>query len=315
MENILITGGSGFIGANLAEYLIGKNIHPHIITGEKSRLWRIEKYLAANALSVYPIGLDDKSRLEETFRKINPSVVFHLASFGVSGQNTDRNMMERINIEGTGNILAVSRNFDLQAFVYTGTCFEYANRKNDLITENLVTGPFNFYGRTKLAGTNLCRKYAARYDIPAIIIRPFTAYGPWEDKNRFVAKTILSVLQNKPPEVNYSDPLRNFVYVGDIVAGLIKAQNAARTHRGEIINLGWDKEYRVSFAAKAICSLAKTEFSPVLIDESKYAVDNYHWAIDNSKAAKMLHWKPQTTLEEGLKRTIKWYRNHPGLYS
>jgi nucleoside-diphosphate-sugar epimerase len=312
MKTVLITGGSGFIGSNLTKRLISQGIQPHLLTREKSSHWRLHDL--KNQYLSHHVELTNIEDLQLLLKKINPDTIFHLASHGVIDAHASTEMMCRTNILGTFSLLECCKDLDISAFVYTGTCFEYTQPEQILITEKDEPRPFTLYGATKFAGTMAVQWAARALKLPTIVIRPFTTYGPLEDSTRLVIRTIRHVLHYKPPHIAASNPVRDFVFVEDIIDALLEAAKSAKKYPGEIINISSGTEHHLSEIANTVIDIEKSDVVINFDEASKYSHDHFHWAADNTKAKNLLGWKPKHSLREGLEKTLKWLKENDHLY-
>lgn len=305
-KKVLVTGGAGFIGANLIRKLLKLNYNINLILKESSDLWRIKDIL--NKVKIYHTDLLKKKKLVEIVSKINPKFIIHLATYSSYRKQTDVEEMIDINVKGTLNLLLASKNIDYKIFINTGSSSEYGI-KNKPMNENNYLEPISFYAATKASTTFLCQVFAKEYEKPIITLRPFSIYGPYEEKTRFVPTIIRAIIENKPIKITPGNQRRDFIYVQDIVDIYIKSLSYGKKLSGQILNVGTGIEYTND---EVVQSLFKITGKKVEIEKGAYPPrlwDAPHWIADISKTKKILNWKPQNTLLEGLKKTYDWYKN------
>jgi nucleoside-diphosphate-sugar epimerase len=194
-KNILVTGGTGFIGAALVNKLISLNCYVHIIDNDiKNKLWRI------NNLSLCKFFEIDITNLEEIIRVINeikPDIIFHFAA--IVNTTTQRKIIENIystNLKGTQNLILSLHDRKYIFFLNTGTSEVYAGNTPPF-EEKFRENPISPYSASKLAATNFCRMYSSLYNKPIYTIRPFLPYGPKQISNNLIPSLMYSSFTKK----------------------------------------------------------------------------------------------------------------------
>jgi len=305
-KRVLITGGAGFIGANLIRKLLKLNYSVNLILRKSSNLWRIKNIL--NKVKIYKVDLLDKKQLTKIVVRINPDFIIHLATYSNYRKQTDAKEMIDINIKGTLNLLLASKDIDYKLFINTGSSSEYGI-KNEPMKETDLLEPMSFYAATKASATFLCQIFAKEYQKPIVTLRPFSVFGPYEEKNRFIPTIIKAVIENKSIKLTPGNQRRDFIYVDDIVDIYIKSLSYGKKLSGQILNMGTGIEYANDEVVKA---LFKTTNKKVKIEKGAYPKriwDTSHWIADMSKTKRVLNWKPKFTLGKGLRYTYNWFKD------
>jgi len=303
-RNVLITGGAGFVGANLTRKLIELGYDVNLILKRSSNLWRIKDIL--NGVKVYYIDLLDKNKLSKIVNKINPVFIIHLATYGDYRNQSDVEQMMDVNIKGTLNLLIASKNINYKMFINTGSSSEYGI-KNEPMKETDFLNPISFYAATKASSTFLCQIFAKEYNKPIVTLRPFSVYGPYEEEKRFVPTIVKAVIKNKPIKITSGEQRRDFIYIQDVVGIYIKTMSYGKKLSGQIFNVGTGVEYTND---EVVQTLFKVTGKKVKIEKGAYPKrlwDTQHWVSDISKTEKLLKWKPKFSLEKGLLETYKWH--------
>ncbi len=297
---ILVTGAAGFIGSHLCERLLADGnevigvdalLKPQIaaynlrmlITHPRFRL--IEGDLMDLPLHVILQGVD---------------TVFHLA--GMPGVRTswgsDFHRYSVYNIEATQRLLEAVAAVPLKRFIYASTSSIYGEQLG-AVTEDRTPAPLSPYGVTKLTGEYLCRVYEHNHDVPVIILRFFTVYGPRQRPDMAFHRFIRSFIEDRPLTI-HGDGLqtRDFTYIGDGVEAVAAAAYAPGLI-GETVNIGGRQRASVREAIAILEELfgrkAKIEWRPKAQGEPRHT-----WA-DISKAERFLGYRPRTSLHEGLR--------------
>lgn len=305
-KRIILTGGAGFIGANLTRKLLKLNYEVNLIIRASTNLWRLKDILPQ--LKTHQIDILDKKELTKKISKINPQAIIHLATYSQYRKQNDFEQMVETNIKGTLNLLSATKDIKYDVFINTGSSSEYGI-KNTPMRETDMLDPVSFYAATKSSATLLCKVFALEYSKPIVTLRPFSVYGPYEEKNRFIPTITKAVIQNKPIKLTPGNQRRDFIFIDDIVDIYIKTLSQGKKLSGEILNMGTGIEYTNDEVAR---TLFKVSGKRVKIEKGAYPKriwDTPHWAADTTKTKKLLNWKPKFTLEQGLRYTYNWTEN------
>lgn len=305
-KKIAITGGAGFIGSNLVRKLLLLRYDLNLLTRQSTDLWRLKDIISD--IKIHKTDILDQQSLSKVIGKINPSVIIHLATYSSYRNQKDYKQMVEANIKGTLNLLSASKDIDYDIFINTGSSSEYGIKNNPMRETDLLE-PISFYAATKASSTLLCQVFAKEYKKPIVTLRPFSVYGPWEEKDRFIPTIIRALIKGETIKVTPGKQRRDFIYVEDVTDIYIKTILKGKSLSGQVLNMGTGKEYANDEVVKA---LFKTISKKVQVEKGgfpKRVWDTPHWVADISKTKKLLNWEPQFTLEEGLKDTYLWFKN------
>lgn len=300
-EKYLVTGAAGFIGASVVKCLHDREKTVVAAVKKESDLWRLE---SINGLEIACLDVTDTDSVRELILKTRPSHIFHLATYGVYRDQTNEAIIFNTNITGTFNLLSACRDIEIDAFVNTGSVYEYADRSG--IQKEEQTGiPRNIYDAAKLASTGLSQAFASEYKLPICTLRLFTTYGPQEDSRRLVTGTIRKLFSGERPVIA-SEAIRDFIYAEDVAEAYLKAAQLGTP--GEVYNIASGKPVRVGELVNELCQIVNPKLTPIESNKFLPADDSRCWA-DITKAQEQLGWQPQTTLKQGLLKTVEWYKN------
>ena len=303
---ILVTGGTGFIGANLVRFLINNGDRVNILVRKGGSLWRIQDI--RDKVIIHESPLLDYKMLSTLLKKISPQWIFHLATYGSYPSQQDLKQMLEVNTDGTANLLLSTLNIPYESLVVTGSSSEYG-KKDKPMNEYDYLDPNNFYAATKASQTHLCTTFSSVHHKPVAILRLFSVYGAFEEKGRLVRSVIESAIQNKPILLSTGKEARDFIYVEDVVDALISTAKLTHKRKGEIINIGSGTQYTTKDLVEMVTKLSNSKSRIILGAYPGRPWDVTKWVADTGKATSLLNWKPMYNLEEGLKKTIAWYRN------
>jgi nucleoside-diphosphate-sugar epimerase len=229
----LVTGATGFVGANLVRGALACGAEVHVIVRSAARLWRIEELLPR--IHVHRADLVDARAVGAAVMTACPHVVFHSAMTGGHPRNqAEREEMLRISVFGTASILEASLSARVARFVHLGSWLEYAPRASPL-REDLPADPASFRGVAKAAATLLCRQFSRERGWPLAVL--FSVFGPWETSTRFVPSAIRAALDGGELSLTPPGICRDFVFVDDVVEACLLAA-VADIRPAELINLG-----------------------------------------------------------------------------
>jgi UDP-glucose 4-epimerase len=304
-KNILITGGAGFIGSNLAERCLreGHNVYvaDNLLTGKSENVPKEASFI-----------LMDISK-EEDYKKlpeVNFDVVMHLAAQS-SGEISDEKPELDISINALGTLLLLRWSIQkkVKRFLYASSMAVYGDPKAVPVSEEDACRPLSFYGITKLAGENYVQHYS-RKGLNTTCFRMFSVYGPGQDmenlKQGMVSIYMAYILKNQPIHVKGSkERFRDFTYIDDVVDGWMTVLDKPKTFGG-IYNLAGGEKTTVGvLVEKEIKAFNLPGDYPV-----KYAgttpSDQFGLYADISKIRSDAHWTPKTSLQEGLKKMAEW---------
>jgi nucleoside-diphosphate-sugar epimerase len=310
-KKILITGATGFIGANAARYFLKKGAKVSIFTRTTSDKWRILDIL--KDVSEYSLDLKDAVKLKNVIKAIKPNIVIHTAVYG--GYHLQNNITKIIeaNFEGTINLVNASKNAELELFVNTGSSSEYGIKSKPM-KETDPLEPIDKYGITKAAAALYCRKIAKEENIPIVTLRLFSPYGYYDGKSRLIPSVILSCLKLKNPKLSSPDPVRDFIFIEDVIRAYEKAIENKHGVQGKVFNIGSGKQHTVREIVEIIIKLTGNKVKPEWGKIASYRQEPECWQADISRAGKLLKWEPEYSLEQGLEKDINWFKENIALY-
>lgn len=328
---ILVTGGAGFIGSALVRYLVNETNHTVINVDKLTYAGNLESLKSIAKSERYHfehVDICDKTALEQVFNAHQPNLVIHLAAEShVDRSITGPAAFIETNIVGTYTLLEVARHYwntlaesAKQAFrfhhVSTDEVYGDLEGTTDLFTETTPYSPSSPYSASKASSDHLVRAWGRTYGLPVLITNCSNNYGPYHFPEKLIPLMILNALGGKPlPIYGEGNQIRDWLYVEDHARALYKVLTEGKV--GETYNIGGHNEKRNIDVVYALCDLLE-ELAPThpkgikqYVDLITYVKDrpghDVRYAIDASKIAHDLGWKPQETFETGLRKTVEWY--------
>jgi nucleoside-diphosphate-sugar epimerase len=307
----LVTGADGFLGANLVRHLAAAGHEVLALSRPGGASWRLEEI--ASEVQTLELDLCDGGAIEQVVATTEPQWIFHLAAHGAYSWQRDVGRMIGVNVGATVALLAAARAAGVQAFVNAGTSSEYG-LKGHAPREDEWLEPNSHYAVTKAAGTHLTALAAAE-GLPAVTLRLYSIYGPWEDPGRLIPALVREAVRGGLPPLVGPDTARDFVYVEDCCEALLRAaQRGAPSGPGATLNVGSGRQTSlaelVEHARRALGVTALPKWSTM----ERREWDTDVWVSDPRAAFEQLGWSTSTGIGEGLARTAAWLRERPRLW-
>ncbi len=310
-KTIVITGGGGFIGANLTRELINKNYKVHFLWKRSSNPWRILEI--KNKINFHEIDLVDQKKLKSILTKINPCAIFHLATHSFYRNRGDVKDIFKVSIEGTLSLLLASKDIPYKIFVNTGSSSEYGIKQKPMKETDLLE-PISFYAAAKSGQTLLCQAFSREYNKPIVTIRPFSVYGPFEQKDRFIPTITRSLINKEAIKLTGGKQRRDFIYINDLVDLYIRTIQKGNKLSGKILNAGTSHEFTNDDVVKILFKVTKQKTKVEKGAFPKRMWDTNHWVADIKLTKKLLDWNPRYSIEKGLKANYDWFLKNIRLY-
>ncbi len=310
-KRVLVTGGAGFVGSHLVDRLVargdGVTVLDDFSSGQRENLADAQR---RGNVRIVEGSILESAAVEQAIRGCE--LVFHLAvqcvrrSLGNPVENHD------INATGTLLVLEAARRHKIGRFVYCSSSEVYGNCTGGRLDEETTQcAPVTVYGAAKLAGEYYAKAYAQTYGLPAVVVRPFNAYGPRAhtagDLAEVIPRFIVRVLNGLPPVIFGSgESGRDFTYVAETARGIALAGDCDALV-GRTVNIAYGKLVTIRHVAEAVARLCgRPGLEPIHIEPRPGDVASLH--ADTRMARAMLGFSAELAFEEGLSRTIAWFR-------
>jgi UDP-glucose 4-epimerase len=298
-QKVLVTGASGFIGEHLCQRLLRSGADVYGI----SRLKRSSSNSAIQWLQGDVRNFDEMRRV---WMSLRPDIVFHLASYvsGSRSMDTVRSTLEN-NLVSTVNLLTLMAEFGGQRIVLAGS-LEEPNAGD-------VPIPSSPYAAAKWASSAYARMFHELYQVPIVNTRLFMVYGPAQkDIKKLIPYVTLSLLEGKAPQLSSGQRQVDWVYVDDVVDGLIAAAQAPNVE-GCTFELGSSSLTPISEVVQNLNRLIDPSIQPLFGALPDRPMEQIR-AANLDDARSKLGWMPKTALKQGLMNTVQWYSAHRDLY-
>ncbi len=311
MARILLTGATGFVGRVLSGKLAEKGEH---------EIHNIERYvtgrytLSSKELITHYANLSDYSAVKYVLKEVKPDYCIHIGAITAVSFSYEHYMeVNEVNYLGTVNLAeACYRELpNFKQFIFAGTSEEYGRSlqdEHDLLNEDSILQPNSPYAVSKVAADMYLRYMHKAYGFPVTVMRPFNTYGRTDNTHFFIERTITQMLSRDEVILGAPDAIRDWVYIDDHVDAYIKALGKEKAI-GEAIQICTGNGYSTKKTAEMIAKL--TDFGGSIRWNSMpdRPIDAKILRGDNSKAKKILGWRPRYSLEEGLRKCIDYWRS------
>jgi UDP-glucose 4-epimerase len=296
-KRVLVTGAPGFIGQHLVRRLVGSGARVYAGGAPAEAPERFAR-LPAQAQRL-AFDLRDAGVVWAIVAEAAPQIVFHLAAVGATDPGVDPGLALAVNAGGTLHLLDALVGQDVRRVVIVGTCYEYGARE---AVEGL--DPFNAYAASKVAAWAFGRMYWRTHGLPVVTARLFQVYGPGQPDHTLVPAALLAALAGADLPMTPGEQERDFIYVDDVVDGLLVAADATGIE-GQSLDLGTGRVHTLRRVVERIWSMAGAQ-GQILPGALRYRPSEVmHLVADADRTARLTGWRATTSLESGLRRTLQ----------
>ena len=310
MKCVLITGATGFVGANLTRRLLQDGHEVHLLVRQGYRAWRIEAI--CTEVQLHEVDFTDEEVLTHVVGNIRPDWIFHLAAHGAYPSQTDLQQMVQTNIMGTINLVEACLRTGFEAFVNTGSSSEYGF-KDYAPSETEWLEPNSHYAVTKASATLYCCYTAQSRGVHIPTLRLYSVYGPYEEPTRLMPTLIIRGLKGELPPLVNPDVAHDYVYVEDVIEAYLLSATQPNQKLGAVYNVGTGVQTSLHQAVDIARRVMNIRVEPVWETMSNRKWDINVWVADNQKIRAELGWQPRHTFEQGFRLMVNWFHANPSM--
>ena len=315
-KRVLVSGAGGFIGSHLVETLLGAGARVRALVRYNSRddAGYLKEIKNREGLEIIAGDLRNFRTVDQAVNGMQ--VVFHLgAVISIPYSYLYPVEVVETNIQGTLNMLLACTKYEVEKVVHTSSSEVYGTAQQVPIGEAHPLQGQSPYSASKIGADKLAESFYRAYSLPVMTLRPFNTYGPRQSGRAVIPTIIAQALSREVVHLGNLETRRDFTYVDDSVGGFIKAAEAEGVN-GEVINLGTGVDISIGEVANLIIAMIGR---PVRIECEEQRMrpeksEVMRLISDNRLAGEKLDWRPQVSLEEGLRRTIAWIEGHMELF-
>lgn len=331
MKNVLVTGAAGFIGYHLSKKLLDEgyrvigidNLNSYYST--ELKIQRLDNLRKDINFTFSKIDIADSPDLNSVFKEYDFEIVYHLAAqAGVRYSISHPEEYIESNLVGFGNILESCRNNDIKHLIYASSSSVYGlNTKQPYSVHEMAEHPVSLYAATKKSNELMAHAYSQLFDLKTTGLRFFTVYGPWGRPDMAYYKFVKRIMEGEEIDIyNKGEMSRDFTYIDDIVESLFRLMNKTPEANPEwnsdspdpgsssapykIYNIGNNSPVHlmkfINIIQEEVGIKAKMNFLPMQPGDVQKT-----WA-DSSDLYNAINYSPSTSLEEGIKNFVKWYK-------
>jgi len=312
MAKYLVTGGAGFIGCNLARFLLQKN-HDVVVLDDFSTGKRENIADILPRIKLIEGDIRDRSAVDRAVAGCK--AVFHQAALGSVPRSVEDPLTSHdVNVNGTITVLEAARAAGVKRLLFAASSSAYGNQPQSPKYETMVPAPISPYAATKVACEAYMQAYAAAYGMETLSLRYFNVFGPYQDPEGAYAAVIPAfisrILRNEQPIVfGDGEQTRDFCYIDNVCHVNWLAANApAKVCRGQALNVACHHATTLNQILDKIKSLLASDIDPIYTDPRPGDVRDS--LADISLAKKTIGYKPLVYFEEGLEKSIDWFRRN-----
>ena len=327
MKKIIVTGGSGFIGSNLVQFLLKKKYF--VINIDKSSYsanpYNVKEFKKNKNYLFFKLDINKKKKIFKILKKYRPIGIFNLAAETHVDRSIDsaENFLKS-NVFGVYNLLEVLRKLKKNRkkqikLLHVSTDEVYGDlEKNKFAKENTAYNPSSPYSASKASADQLVKAYTRTYGIKTVIANPCNNYGPNQFPEKFIPKIIFNILNNRPlPLYGNGKNVREWIFVKDNCEALLKI--FLKGKNGKNYNIGTGIRLKNIDIVKKLLDISKKN-KIKLSDKTKikFVMDrpghDERYALNSNKIKREIRWKHKTTISIGLSKTINWYLKNLNFY-
>lgn len=304
---ILVTGASGFVGANLFNMIAAVRLDVYaVVLREKG--WRLAD---VRDEQVVACDLNDAAATKNLIDSVAPQTVFDCVAYGAYSFERDSTLIHETNYQSLVNLVNLLQGRTFGALVHAGSSSEYG-RNCTAPREDAPCEPNSHYAVSKLAGTNFLRYMGRSVGFPCATLRLYSVYGPWEDPGRLMPALLRAALAGTWPPLANPAIARDFVYVDDVADAFIRAASLPHGDPGAIYNVGSGRQTTLGDLVELARGLFGVAAEPEWGVMPARGWDTTVWVSDPRKIAAALGWRAATPLEDGLRAMAAWLAAHYG---
>ncbi len=309
LSTILVSGGAGFIGSEFVRLSVEKGYRVVVVdkltyAGDLSRISDVK-----NRIKFYRTDICSPEGLESVFKAELPAAVVNFAA----ETHVDRSILDSgpfidSNVKGVQVMLESARRFGVQRFLHISTDEVYGEIESGSFSEDSPLKPGSPYAASKAAADLLISSYVRTYSFPALVVRPCNNYGPRQHPEKLIPLSIMKVLQKEKIPV-YGDGLnmREWLYVADCARGVLAVLE--RGVDGGIYNLGSGREMKNIDTVRLILDVMESPGDMMEFVRDRPGHD-FRYSLNSEKVRRETGWRPETDFTEGLKKTVRWYKEN-----
>lgn len=307
-RRVLVTGASGFIGSHLSRAFIAHGDDVALLLRNPGAAWRIRDLLARTR--VLRGDLSDLDAVRADIRDFRADLVVHAGWQGVRPAEHDRLDHVKVNVMGSTDLMILAQSAGCASWIGLGSQWEYERREGP-VRETDPTLPDTAYGAAKLSAYVIARQLCEAAGTRLTWFRLSSSYGPAESSRRLIPSTILSLLRRRRPALTSGEQVWDYLYVDDLVRAIVAAEESGCEG---VYNLGSGESHTIASIALKIRDMIDPSLD-IGLGEVPHPAAGSRWClVDVSRLMREARWEPQIGLNDGLSRSVEWFRRNLAEY-
>ncbi|HWB64733.1 MAG TPA: NAD-dependent epimerase/dehydratase family protein [Chitinophagales bacterium] len=303
---IVVFGAGGFIGANLFRTILNYREDVFAVTSKPFIPWRIDELNPGNILHC---NIIKKDQVERLFKEHRFKTVFDFVAYGAYSKQDNVEQIYETNFMGLLNLLEISSQFSMKAFVHAGSSSEYGLNAS-APKEDAPMLPKSHYAVTKVGAAHMIKFYGIIKEMPVANLRYYSIYGPYEEPDRLIPTLISKGLKGEYPQLVQPDISRDFVFIDDAMYATLLAANGIQNIKGQSLNIATHNKTTIRDIVAAVKDIFQLSAEPHWGEMLNRKWDLKEWYGDATLAKKLIGWENETTLKDGLEKTIAWQKSY-----
>ncbi len=304
MKRVVVTGATGFVGANLTRRLLGEGHEVHLLLREKHNDWRI--YSIKNDVYTHIVNFNDVDALSSTVSSIRPDWIFHLVAYGAYSSQNNLNQMIETNLVATANLVNVCVKLGFEIFINTGSSSEYGY-KDHAPSEFEYLEPNSAYAITKTSATHYCSWVAQSESVCITTLRLYSVYGPYEEPTRLIPNVIIEGINGGLPPLASPNIARDFIFIDDILNAYQKVAENPLIVNNKVYNVGTGIQTNLAEVIEQASQILPIKVKPDWGSMENRRWDTNVWMADITRISKDLNWQPKYLFEDGFRKNVDWF--------
>jgi dolichol-phosphate mannosyltransferase len=301
---IVVFGAGGFIGANLVRTILQYRTDVFAVTSKPFIPWRLDDI---NPQNILHCNIIKKDQIAAIFNQHRFKTIFDLAAYGAYSKQADVDRTYETNFIGLLNLLEVTSQFSIKAFVHAGSSSEYGLNAA-APKEDAPLQPNSHYAVTKAGAAHMIKFYGTIKEVPVANLRYYSIYGAYEEPDRLIPKLIENGMKGTYPPLVQPDISRDFVYIDDTVYATLLSATHIQNIKGQSLNIASNKKTTIRDIATTIKEIFGIQQNPEWGDMPNRKWDLQEWYGDATLAKELLGWQSETQLKDGLQKTADWQK-------
>ncbi|MBU2044084.1 MAG: SDR family NAD(P)-dependent oxidoreductase [Candidatus Omnitrophica bacterium] len=315
-KKVFVTGAGGFIGSHLCERLLelGAEVRAFVHYNSLGRWGWLDNSCKSNEMDIILGDITDRDNVYKAMK--GREYIFHLAALiGIPYSYHAPASYVQTNITGTLNLLQAAKDMKVKRFIHTSTSETYGTAQYTPIDEKHPLQGQSPYSATKIGADKIAESFYRSFGLPVVMVRPFNTYGPRQSARAIIPTIVIQALTKKVVHIGLLTPKRDLTFVEDTVSGFICAAMAQESALGQVFNIGFGEALSIKELSTMIFKLIGNTPS-IISKKERIRPKNSEVMLlqaDITKARKILKWQPRVSLEQGLEKTIAWFKDEKNL--